>query len=155
LKSLLIDGEPTDLFVQVVGDTVDLGITGPIGRNGKPDAAVGKTLTKLAEVANLARVTWRESARGKPERLVARQLVTATFGTLKVRFPSFAFLQPTVEGEQALVSAVMEALPAKGPYADLFSGCGTFSGAMLERGPVDAYEMLPHTVQALAKAGER
>src|SRR5690606_16557545 len=54
--------------------------------------------------------------------------------------------------ERALSSAVMAALPAIGKLADFFSGCGTFSGPMLERGEVDAFESSPSAVRALAKA---
>jgi 23S rRNA (uracil1939-C5)-methyltransferase len=47
---------------------------------------------------------------------------------------------------------VMELLPASGKFADLFSGCGTFSGPMLARGSVDAYESVAPAIRALDKA---
>jgi 23S rRNA (uracil1939-C5)-methyltransferase len=43
-------------------------------------------------------------------------------------------------------------LPSSGRFADLFSGCGTFTGPMLERGPVDAYETVESAIRALDKA---
>jgi 23S rRNA (uracil1939-C5)-methyltransferase len=43
-------------------------------------------------------------------------------------------------------------LPESGTFADLFSGCGTFSGPMLARGPVDAYEGAESAVRALDKS---
>jgi 23S rRNA (uracil1939-C5)-methyltransferase len=46
----------------------------------------------------------------------------------------------------------MELLPASGKFADLFSGSGTFSGPMLARGSVDAYESGAAAVRALEKA---
>ncbi len=85
---------------------------------------------------------------------VNRGVLRARFGKLEVELPPFAFLQPTAPGERALVDAVMAALPPKGNFADLFSGCGTFTGPMLERGSVDAYEAELSAVKALARAGE-
>lgn len=76
----------------------------------------------------------------------------AKFGALDVALPALAFLQPTTAGEAALVDAVMELLPRAGKFADLFAGCGTFSGPMLERGPVDAYENASSAVRALEKS---
>ncbi|MCA0202505.1 MAG: hypothetical protein LCH56_17035, partial [Proteobacteria bacterium] len=76
----------------------------------------------------------------------------ARFGILDVPLPPLAFLQPTRAGEDALTAAVMIALPARGTFADLFSGCGTFSGAMLARGPVDAFDSVEPAVRALDKA---
>lgn len=81
-----------------------------------------------------------------------RNKLTAEFGNLRVPLPPAAFLQPTLEGEKALVDAVMQALPKKGKFADLFSGCGTFTGAMLQRGPVDAFEAEADAFNALTKS---
>ena len=71
---------------------------------------------------------------------------------LEPKLPPLAFLQPTKVGEDALVRAVMGLLPLSGKFADLFSGCGTFSGPMLERGAVDAYDSTVSAVQALDKS---
>jgi len=76
----------------------------------------------------------------------------ATFDTLTVALPPLAFLQPTTPGEDALAGAVMDALPARGKFADLFAGCGTFAGRILTRGSVDAYESADAAVRALEKA---
>jgi 23S rRNA (uracil1939-C5)-methyltransferase len=76
----------------------------------------------------------------------------AKFGALEVALPPLAFLQPTQAGEAALVEAVTELLPASGRFADLFAGSGTFSGPMLARGSVDAYESAAPAIRALEKA---
>jgi 23S rRNA (uracil1939-C5)-methyltransferase len=47
---------------------------------------------------------------------------------------------------------VMELLPPRGKFADLFAGCGTFAGPMLARGAVDAFEQTGPAVRALDKA---
>jgi 23S rRNA (uracil1939-C5)-methyltransferase len=66
--------------------------------------------------------------------------------------PPLAFLQPTPAGEATLVSAIMEFLPKNGTFADLFCGCGTFSGPMLQRGTVDAYDSIESAIRALDKS---
>jgi 23S rRNA (uracil1939-C5)-methyltransferase len=150
LARVLDEETPVDVFLQRVGDIVDLVLTGPLSRD--PRGA----LAGLLESTPVARISWRESGREHPDVLLAREPMTATFGKLQVALPPAAFLQPTEEGERALTGAVMAALPEKGRFADLFSGCGTFTGPMLERGPVDAYEAVPRAVTALTKAaGER
>lgn len=153
LTEIVRDGQALDVFVQVVGTAVDVVFTGPLGPKGKPDSALNSLLAPWADRAGIARVGWRARVRDRIEPLVNLRPVTARFGQLDVVLPAAAFLQPTVAGETALVAAVMSALPAKGRFADLFSGCGTFSGPMLERGAVDAYESEPAAIQALGRAG--
>ena len=63
-----------------------------------------------------------------------------------------AFLQPTQAGQDALVGAVMELLPRTRQIRRSVSGCGTFTGPMLGRGPVDAYESVAPAIRALDKA---
>ena len=43
-------------------------------------------------------------------------------------------------------------MPDKGKFADLFSGSGTFTGPMLARGSVDAYDSVAPAIRALEKA---
>jgi 23S rRNA (uracil1939-C5)-methyltransferase len=155
LKDFLVPDRPVDFFLQLVGSSADLVMTGPVGKRGIPDATVRASVAQLLKVSSLSRISWRPSEREVLTLLGSRGSVITTFGPLKVNLPPSAFLQPTVEGEQALVSAVLKALPTKGKFADLFSGCGTFSGPMLTRGSVDAYEALPSAVRSLARAAGR
>ena len=62
-----------------------------------------------------------------PEALLEPQLATVTLSGVPVAFPPGAFLQPTEEGEDALVRAVQEALAGASAIADLFAGLGTFT----------------------------
>ena len=153
LRGLLVDdGKPTDIFLQKVDDMVDMVITGPVGEKGKPDRRVCDVLTRLLDVSPVARISWRADEKDKITPLLGKRQVVAAFGPLIVKLPPAAFMQPTREGERVLVNAVLAALPQHGKFADLFSGCGTFSGPMLERGSVDAWESVPRMVQALARA---
>jgi len=152
LRPILQDGKPADIFIQVVDGQCEVVITGPVGQKGRPDLQVYETAAALAHTAKVARIAWRLREHTEPEILLELSPLRAKFGALDVMLPLLAFLQPTKAGEDALVSAVMEKLPQKGRFADLFSGSGTFAGAMLTRGPVDAYEISATTVRALDKS---
>ncbi|MGE3334196.1 MAG: class I SAM-dependent RNA methyltransferase [Rhodospirillaceae bacterium] len=152
LAPILADGKPADIFVQTVGGQFDLAITGAVGAKGRPDLAIYEAAAELAHKLGIARISWRPKEYSEAETLVEITPFTARFGLLDVPLPPLAFLQPTKAGEDALTAAVMAALPDRGSFADLYSGCGTFSGAMLARGPVDAFDSVEPAVRALDKA---
>lgn len=145
---LLKEGEVADFFFQLVGESVDMVITA----EREPSAAAKKPLAEFAEKNNVQRVGWRSSEKAGVKFIVSRAPIIAKFGELEVYLPPAAFLQATADGESALVRAVMSALPRQGKFADLFSGCGTFSGPMLQRGSVDSYESTPSAVKALQQS---
>lgn len=152
LTPLLQENRVTDVFIQTANSLVEIVITGPIGKKGRPDLEVHEAMAQIVQAANIARVSWRANERDIPEIIVEASPLHAAFGVLRVALPPLAFLQPTSEGESALVAAVMGLLPESGKFADLFSGCGTFSGPMLERGAVDAFESNEFSVHALSNA---
>lgn len=61
-------------------------------------------------------------------------------GRARVSPPPGAFLQPTPQGEAALVAAVRDAIGAARRIADLFAGCGTFALPLAETAEVHAVE---------------
>ncbi len=153
LKPILREGKAVDVFIQVAtSGGPEVVITGPVGKSPEPDMEARNAMIAMAHDCGLSRVSWRKGERDQPETMVSRNPLVARFGNLDVFLPAMAFLQPTAGGEKALCDAVMEALPPKGKYADLFSGCGTFTGPMLERGPVDAFESGDTAIVALGKA---
>ena len=152
LAPILREGKPALVFIQTVGGQSEVVITGAVGRSGKPDAAVRAALAEFARDAGVNRISWRPGADDPPQILVESGPLRARFGELDVALPPQAFLQPTAAGEAALAASVMALLPARGKFADLFSGCGTFTGPMLARGPVDAFESVGPAVRALDKA---
>ncbi|HWE72441.1 MAG TPA: class I SAM-dependent RNA methyltransferase [Stellaceae bacterium] len=155
LVPIVTEGKDADIFIQTVGGRFELAITGAVGKKGKPDLPVREAIAELAHKADINRISWRGKERGERddiEVMIERNKLIAKFGTLEVALPPLAFLQPTMAGEAALVEAVMELLPASGKFADLFAGSGTFSGPMLARGPVDAFESVAPAVRALDKA---
>ncbi|MEI9986724.1 MAG: hypothetical protein WDN69_28265 [Aliidongia sp.] len=130
----------------------DIVITGVVGRTGKPDLQMRETIAQFARASNVSRVSWRATPDDTPEIIIEISPPRARFGDLEVTLPPLAFLQPTQAGEDALVASIMELLPRTGKFADLFSGCGTFTGPMLQRGAVDAYESVGSAIRALDKA---
>jgi 23S rRNA (uracil1939-C5)-methyltransferase len=152
LVPILQDGKPATAFIQAVNGQVDIVITGPVGKRGKPDGETREAIAQLARDSNLNRISWRAGPDDPVEVILDISPLRARFGDLEVALPPLAFLQPTQAGENALVDSVMALLPRSGKFADLFSGCGTFTGPMLQRGAVDAYESVGPAIRALDKA---
>jgi 23S rRNA (uracil1939-C5)-methyltransferase len=152
LALILQEGKPASAFIQAVNGQFDVVITGPVGKKGKPDPETRQAIARLAREAGVNRISWRADQSDTAEIIVETSPLRARFGDLDVILPPLAFLQPTQAGEDALVDAVMGLLPRAGKFADLFSGCGTFTGPMLGRGAVDAYESVGSAIRALDKA---
>jgi 23S rRNA (uracil1939-C5)-methyltransferase len=110
-----------------------------------------EALSRFAEDHRIARLAiddgFGPQTRWEPEP------VTATLGGVAVPLPHGAFLQATVEGEQALVSAVREAVGDARIVADLFAGLGTF--ALSLEGKVLAAEAARDAALALKAAANR
>lgn len=103
-------------------------------------------LAKMAEELQISRMSLREDDTARP--VIALQLrpVLKTSGDLTIALPPMAFLQPSIEGERVIGTAVMDWLAGlklgkKDKIADLFSGCGTFAGLIMTKYAVDAYEL--------------
>jgi 23S rRNA (uracil1939-C5)-methyltransferase len=69
-----------------------------------------------------------------PEALWEPQPATVSLSGVSVPLPPGAFLQATLDGEQALAGAVTQWLHGAGVVADLFSGLGTFAFALAKQG---------------------
>jgi 23S rRNA (uracil1939-C5)-methyltransferase len=152
LAPILQEGNSASVFLQAVDGQVEIVITGAVGRTGKPDLHIRETIAYFARAANVSRISWRAGPDDAAEIIIEISPLRARFGNLEVTLPPLAFLQPTPAGEAALVASVMALLPRTGKFADLFSGCGTFTGPMLARGAVDAYESVGPAIRALDKA---
>lgn len=118
------------LAVTLSDTGVDLAVTG--GKDSDP--ALFEALGRLAETADLARLSWN----GAP--VAARRPPLHGFGPARVVPPSGAFLQATREGEAALLAAVREAVGGAAHIADLFAGSGTFALPLATGAEVHAVE---------------
>lgn len=123
-----------------------------------------ETLGAFAEDADIARLSWQNEAGNDADitPIVWRRAFTVDFSGTAVTPPPGGFLQATLQGEAALVSAVMDAMvdkvPGKVHVADLYAGCGTFTFALARAGyHVHAVEGFEPAVAALkqAAAGQR
>ncbi len=118
---------------------VDCAVTGGRALDG-PALAL---LAGMAARAGLARL----SANG--EIAVTRAAPVQRMGRARVVPPPGGFLQPTREGEAALLAAVREAVGGATWIADLFAGSGTFALPLAEGAEVLAVEGDAEAVAAL------
>ena len=152
LMNILTDGKPADIFVQDTGAAIDVMITGLIGSRREPQIKQRETLAVMAQECGIARLSWRFRERDEPEIMVQHAPVIKHSGALFVELPIEAFLQPSAEGEAALVAAVTKHLGKDMKITDLYAGCGTFSGPLLNHGRVHAVEGNADAVAALTRA---
>lgn len=113
--------------------------------------AAAEGLIAFAETHRLARLSVDEGF-GLETRFEPAP-ATVTLAGVPVAMPPGAFLQATVDGESALVKAVLETVGPAGRTADLFAGLGTFALAL--PGAVVAAEAGRDAVLALTLAGRK
>jgi len=106
-----------------------------------------EALSTFAKANGLARLSV-DGGYG-PETQWEPEPLTVTFSGTTVAFPHSAFLQPTRDGQQVLVSAMLEAVGDARLVADLFAGLGTFTLALGEDQKVYAAEGARDTMDAL------
>lgn len=136
LQPLIPAGAAASIMLQNIDGALDMLITAKLTNKGKLSLEQHEALAGLSETLNLSRLSLRETERQMPEIHLQRMPVQKTFGNLCVDIPPGAFLQASQAGEDALVHFMLQALPdIKGSTAaDLFSGCGTFTGHLIEAG---------------------
>jgi 23S rRNA (uracil1939-C5)-methyltransferase len=113
-----------------------------------------RTLTEAAAKAPIARLSWQRG-RGEPEPLMQQVAPRMHFAGVAVDLPPDAFLQPSAEGEAALVAATVAYAKGAKSIADLYSGCGTFTFPLAKVGKVAAYESSKPAVAAIIAAVNR
>ncbi len=155
LRALLADGLPDGATAELALAETDTGLDLLIAAAAEPDLAAREALAAFAEAQDLARLSW-QSGRGAPEPLAQRRLPLLTLGAAQVTPPPGGFLQPSREGEAALVALVRAALPAGAlRVADLYAGIGTFAFALADPARVLAYEGEARAVAALEAAARQ
>lgn len=145
LVQLLPRGVQVDVLLQEAdGGAVDCVISGLAEREeAKLGAKQTNLVARLAEHCDIRRVSFKQTEHSQPVPQIELDKMTKTSGALRVEISPGAFLQPSVVGEEALSNAVMSALGKKSKkdkVLDLFSGCGTFAGRVLELCQVHAVE---------------
>lgn len=125
-----------DIELTLADQGVDLAIKG-LAVEG---LAITERMLDFAREQGLARLTLDQGY--GPEALWEPDAVTVTLGGVAVPLPPGAFLQATVDGEAALVSAAREWLEGCASVADLFSGLGTFAFALAGSGAGEGTKVL-------------
>jgi 23S rRNA (uracil1939-C5)-methyltransferase len=134
----------------VVATLTDSGIDLVIRSDRSLDLFARERLAAFAETLDLARLTWRD------EPVAHRRPAQIEMGGTGVDLPPGGFLQPSREGEQALVGLVAAALPPSGAIADLYAGSGAFAFPIAAAGhTVHAVEGESASIAALAAAARR
>jgi len=110
------------------------------------DNALRVQLANIAQKHQFARLSWND------ETIVTLKPPLVTMGAAKVVPPFGAFLQATVDAENAMVAAVKDCIGNVKRVADLFSGCGTFTFPLAETAEVHAVEGEPDLIASLDTA---
>ena len=141
-------GRRAEILVTETDSGIDL-LLRPEKRS-EPDMDERMALADFAERHKLARIGW-EAPQGY-EPLSARREPAVNFGPARVALPPNAFLQPSRDGESAIVAAVCAAAAGAKNIADLYAGCGALSFPLSTIAPVHAYEGDSEMVQAIRRA---
>ncbi|MCB1591598.1 MAG: class I SAM-dependent RNA methyltransferase [Alphaproteobacteria bacterium] len=123
-----------DLSAQIIEGAVDVVLGGPWRTDGAFTLEQNEVLSAMLNDLGLARVSLQEKRGDMPEILLTSRPVVKHFGELAVTLPPGAFLQASSAGEAALCDFVLEHTRDADLVADLFCGCGTFTGPLLTRG---------------------
>lgn len=113
-----------------------------------------RALTDAAARAPIARLSWQRG-HGEPEPLLQHIAPRVSFSGIAVDLPPDAFLQPSAEGEAALVAAVTAYAKGAKSIADLYAGCGTFTFPLAKVGKVAGFESAKPAVAAIIAAANR
>lgn len=124
----LLDQWPGKLAADIQLTLVDSGVAAEIKGISAENLAQTEGLLDFAREHGLARLSIDEGFGPGP--VWEPEPATVTLGGIPVAFPHGAFLQPTADGEAALLAAAREWCGEAGLVADLFAGLGTFAFAL-------------------------
>lgn len=156
LPQLLPEDEIADITLQHIDGAFDMVLTGRYQHRGKFSFGQDEAMGEIAEQLDIARISFRLKDFQPPEIILARKSVLKKFGAVTVAVPPASFLQASQAGEDTLAALVMEHTKDSRKILDLFSGCGTFAGNLLERDVrVIAIDGDKDAVNALAAAKHR
>lgn len=153
LRAVLADILPIGMTGDAVATQTDSGIDLLIQAEHGLDLFARERLASFAERQDLARLSWQQ--RGHVEPVAHRRPAQVVMGGVPVDIPPGGFLQPSREGEAALVRLVLEHLPEQGAVADLYAGSGSFTFPLAKGRAVTAVEGDEGAIGALGGAARR
>lgn len=133
LNIIAPQGTPLSVMLQVAGGGVDMMLGGEWAEGRGFTLAQNEALAQMAHALDIARISMRAGEHSATEILLVRKPIIKDFADLRVALPPVPFLQASDAGEDALIAAVREYTGDAQNIADLFCGCGTFTGALLDR----------------------
>ncbi len=126
---------------------------------GEPDLRERERLVAFSAAESIARLSWQAGNGEEPLPIVVQREPLVMFSGTAIVPPPGAFLQASIAGEQAIISAITDNLSGRLPkgarMADLFSGCGPISFALAAMGHVHAVEGNAAMVSAITLAAGR
>ena len=141
-----------DIAINLLDDGLDVLVTGALPSGPEPLAA----LAKLAEDADLARLSIRPTPGQSPTPVAHRRAGVIHIAGRAVSPPPGSFLQASATAEAWMQALVLEALAGHKHVADLYAGIGTFALALAGPGrQVLAVEGDGAALAALAKAARQ
>jgi 23S rRNA (uracil1939-C5)-methyltransferase len=138
----------------VIVNLLDSGPDMLLRTDGSLQLADRIALTEFARAHVLPRIAWAQGT-DEPEPIATLRPPTTSLSGIAITLPSGAFLQASARGEAAIVTAVVDGLPAKGRIAELFAGCGTITFALAGRTRVVAWEGDAASASALRTAANK
>lgn len=149
LRPLVLMGASRKAEVRLTVTDADTGVDVDVSGAKDLTPQQQSELGRIATRHGFARITWNG------EVAVQAEPPFQTFGRAQVVPPPGAFLQATRDGEQALLTAVTEAVGDAGRIADLFAGCGTFALQLAEQADILAVEGEEPMIEALLDGWRR
>lgn len=153
LDDLLEPWQKSSIFLLELNGLVDIGLE--IQGMNQLTEPQREMLKAIASKANWGRLQFRH--RKFYDLLLQTQVITTKFGKLTVPMDPWAFLQAVKIAEnwmQEIIQQTLENSPPQSRLLDLFSGRGTFTGVLLNYGPVDAYEGNAKAIEILGTSGK-
>lgn len=154
LRRLLARLQAFRRAASVIANLIDSGPDVLLRTDGPLHLADRIALTEFARAHMLPRIAWAQGTDEAEPVAVLRPPTTSLSG-VTIALPPGAFLQASSSGEEAIVAAVLDAVPAKGPIAELFVGCGTITFALAKHARVAAWEGDAAAVSALRAAASK
>jgi 23S rRNA (uracil1939-C5)-methyltransferase len=153
LRTVLSEVLPAGVTGDALATLTDSGVDLLIHADHRLDLFARETLASFADVHDLARLSWQQGDVAEP--VAHRRPAQVVMGEIPVDIPPGGFLQPSREGEAALVELVAEHLPAQGALLDLYAGSGSFTFPLAKGRAVTSVEGDAAAIGALGAAARR
>jgi len=151
LQPILDDGARVRIAVTQCDNGADILIEG----RATPGLEGREALAAFVQSTDAVRLSWKENDLS-PDPITQKHAPLIYLSGVPVELPQGAFLQASLEGEQAIRDAVLEGLGENtSRIADLYCGLGSFSIPLSRHGIVDAYDAIEAPVRALERAAGR